>query len=76
MNAALQSIAALQRGSSLHFCSNPACVFHVSAIDADVEGFGDWAVLPDGTTVSHRWIEGELLCDLCVVYKLRRLPLP
>ena len=76
MNAALQSIAAPPRGSSLHFCSNSTCVFHVSAIDAGVEGFGDWAVLPDGTTVSHRWIEGQLLCDLCVAYKLRKFPRP
>lgn len=52
-------------GSSEFFCSNPRCVFHVRVGDPWVKGFGDWATLSDGTTVSHRWIDGELLCDLC-----------
>ena len=50
---------------SIYFCSNPACVFHVRADDPCVKGFGDWAILESGLTVSHRWIRGELLCDLC-----------
>ena len=53
------------RGSSEFFCSNARCDFHVRVGDANVKGFGDWATLEDGTTVSHRWIRGELLCDLC-----------
>jgi len=50
---------------SIYFCSNPACAFHVRADDPRVRGFGDWAILENGLTVSHRWIRGELLCDLC-----------
>jgi hypothetical protein len=52
-------------GSSEFFCSSPRCVFHVRVGDPGVKGFGDWATLRDGTTVSHRWVDGELLCDLC-----------
>jgi hypothetical protein len=52
-------------GSSEFFCSSPRCVFHVRVGDPGVDGFGDWATLRDGTTVSHRWVDGELLCDLC-----------
>jgi hypothetical protein len=52
-------------GSSEFFCSNLRCVFHVRVGDTGVAGFGDWAVLADGTTVSHRWVDGDLLCDLC-----------
>jgi hypothetical protein len=52
-------------GSSEFFCSNPRCTFHVRVGDPGVRGFGDWATLSDGTTVSHRWVDGELLCDLC-----------
>lgn len=59
-------------GSSEFFCSNPRCVFHVRVGDPWVVGFGDWAALKDGTTVSHRWIEGQLLCDLCSRNALRR----
>jgi hypothetical protein len=40
--------------------------------DPQVDGFGDWATLADGVTVSHRWIRGELLCDLCAREALRR----
>jgi hypothetical protein len=59
-------------GSSEFFCSNPRCAFHVRAGDPGVRGFGDWATLADGVTVSHRWIKGELLCDLCSRVALRR----
>jgi hypothetical protein len=52
-------------GSSEFFCSNPRCAFHVRVGDPQVAGFGDWASLADGTTVSHRWVNGELLCDHC-----------
>jgi len=62
----------LPAGSSEFFCSNPRCVFHVRVGAANVRGFGDWATLADGTTVSHRWIRGELLCDLCARRALRR----
>ena len=54
-------------GSSEFFCSNPRCEFHVRVGDPWVVGFGDWATLQDGITVSHRWMAGELLCDLCVL---------
>lgn len=63
--AALPQDIPHQPGSSEFFCSNPRCVFHVRVGDAGVVGFGDWAMLADGTTVSHRWIDDELLCDLC-----------
>ena len=53
------------RGSSEFFCSNPVCVFHVRVGDPDVRGFGDWASTEAGVTVSHRWINGQLVCDLC-----------
>ena len=59
-------------GSSEFFCSNPHCRFHVRVGDPWVVGFGDWAKLKDGTTVSHRWMAGELLCDLCVLRARRR----
>ena len=59
-------------GSSEFFCSNSRCTFHVSVGDRNVRGFGDWATLANGTTVSHRWIRGELLCDLCAAEALRR----
>ena len=59
-------------GSSEFFCSVPDCMFHVRVGDRNVSGFGDWATLKDGTTVSHRWIDGELLCDLCSRPAVRR----
>lgn len=59
-------------GSSEFFCSNPRCAFHVRVGDTGVNGFGDWAVLADGTTVSHRWVDGDLLCDLCAQVATRR----
>lgn len=52
-------------GSSEFFCCNPRCPFHVRVGDSGVDGFGDWATLADGTTVSHRWVGGLLLCDDC-----------
>lgn len=55
------------RGSSEYFCSNPRCAFHVRASNGVGVGFGDWATLPDGTTTSHHWVDGELLCDLCAL---------
>lgn len=60
-----QDGAPLARGSSEYFCSNSGCLFHVRVGDPRVHGFGDWATLADGVTVSHRWLDGELLCDLC-----------
>ena len=58
-------------GSSEFFCSNSRCTFHVRVGDRNVRGFGDWATLANGTTVSHRWIRGELLCDLCAAEALK-----
>jgi hypothetical protein len=63
--AALPQDIPRQLGSSEFFCSNPRCVFHVRVGDPGVDGFGDWARLRDGTTASHRWMDNELLCDLC-----------
>jgi hypothetical protein len=57
--------AALAAAQSPFFCSTPDCPFHVHVEDQNVRGFGDWATLEDGTTVSHRWLDGRLLCDLC-----------
>ena len=65
MSTRPQRSAPPERGSSEFFCSNPGCVFHVRVGDPLIRGFGDWATLADGVTVSHRWIHGELLCDLC-----------
>jgi len=59
-------------GSSEFFCSNSRCTFHVRVGDKNVRGFGDWATLANGTTVSHRWIRGELFCDLCAPEALAR----
>ena len=70
--AALPKDIRLPAGSSEFFCSNPRCTFHVRVGDPQVDGFGDWATLADGITVSHRWIRGELLCDLCAREALRR----
>jgi len=54
-----------ERGSSEFFCSNPGCPFHVPVDDSRLDDTGGWATLADGLTASHRWINGELLCDLC-----------
>jgi len=72
--AALLKEIRLPAGSSEFFCCKPRCPFHVRVGDPQVKGFGDWATLADGTTVSHRWIRGELLCDLCAREALRRKP--
>lgn len=61
----LQKTAALAAEPSLFFCSTTGCPFHATVGDPNVQGFGDWATLADGTTVSHRWVNGSLLCDLC-----------
>jgi hypothetical protein len=65
MPAPLPESAALAAAQSLFFCSNMGCPFHVTGEDSNVRGFGDWATLEDGTTVSHCWVSGRLLCDLC-----------
>ena len=67
----LESDASKPRGSSEFFCSNARCDFHVRVGDPNVKGFGDWATLKSGITVSHRWIDGHLLCDLCAARKMR-----
>ncbi len=74
MAAELLHVAPPMRGSSEFFCSNPRCRFHVRAGDPGVEGFGDWARLADGTTTSHRWADGDLLCDLCARRRVRQQP--
>lgn len=70
MAALLKAVPTPARGSSEFFCSNPRCAFHVRVGDPGVEGSGDWAQLTlrhgERIATSHRWISGELLCDLCV----------
>lgn len=66
MPTRLPESTALAAAQSLFFCATPRCPFHVCVEDQNVRGFGDWATLEDGTTVSHRWMNGRLLCDLCV----------
>lgn len=58
-------ITALAAEPSRHFCNSPGCPFHIAADDPKVRGCGDWATLENGVTVSHRWVDGRLLCDLC-----------
>jgi hypothetical protein len=65
MPTPLPESAALAAAQSLFFCATPRCPFHVCVEDQNVRGFGDWATLENGTTVSHRWVNGRLLCDLC-----------
>ena len=60
------------QGPSEFFCSNPRCDLHVRVDDPNVKGFGDWAILESGITVSHRWVRGELLCDLCAAQRLKQ----
>lgn len=60
-----KKVATRPRGSSEFFCSNPDCPFHVRVDDRALDDTGGWATLENGLTASHRWIEGELLCDLC-----------
>jgi hypothetical protein len=40
-------------------------VLHVRRGDPDVDGWGEWAVRPDGIVTGHAVYEGRLLCDLC-----------
>jgi hypothetical protein len=47
------------------FCSNEACVLHVRRGDSNVDGWGDWAVRPDGVVTGRAFYDGEVLCDLC-----------
>lgn len=61
------SIPRAETPYSEYFCSSPSCDFHVRIGDPGVAGFGDWAIRSDGTTVSHRWVNGRLLCDLCAL---------
>jgi hypothetical protein len=67
----LEPDTARTRGSSEFFCSKARCDFHVRVGDPNVNGFGDWETLKSGITVSHRWIDGHLLCDLCAARKMR-----
>ena len=69
----LDGLPAPRPRPSVYFCSNVDCAFHVRADDPRVKGFGDWAVLENGLTVSHRWIDGHLLCDLCASRAINRL---
>jgi hypothetical protein len=47
------------------FCTNADCVLHVRRGDPGVEGWGDWAVRPDGVVTGRAMYGGRVLCDLC-----------
>ena len=47
------------------FCGNAHCELHVCAGDARVEGFGNWAEMPDGRIVGRGLYDGIFLCDGC-----------
>ena len=53
----------LERGAP--FCANPACELHVRLIDLQVEGGGNWVVLPDGRVFGRGRYGGRMLCDAC-----------
>jgi hypothetical protein len=50
---------------ALCFCANTECVLHVQRGDSHVDGWGDWAVRPDGVVTGRACYDGEVLCDLC-----------
>jgi hypothetical protein len=50
---------------ALCFCANTECVLHVQRGDSHVDGWGDWAVRPDGIVTGRAFYDGEVLCDLC-----------
>jgi hypothetical protein len=47
------------------FCGNPRCVLHVSPGDNNVEGWGDWATLPNGRTFAREQIGDRFFCHVC-----------
>lgn len=47
------------------FCSYPRCVLHVSAVDDNVEGHGEWATLPDGRISSRVKVGDRYFCHVC-----------
>jgi hypothetical protein len=65
--------AGTEDASSLHqevergapFCANPRCALHVRRADAQVEGAGNWARLPDGRIFGRSRFGPALLCDAC-----------
>lgn len=75
MPTPLPTTTALAAEPSLFFCSTAGCPFHVTVGDPNVQGFGDWATLANGITVSHRWVDARLLCDLCARHAVVRIQL-
>jgi hypothetical protein len=47
------------------FCANVDCALHVRRGDPQVDGWGDWAVRPDGVVTGRAVYDGRVLCDLC-----------
>jgi hypothetical protein len=47
------------------FCTNPACALHVRVGEPGVNGRGNWAMLPDGSTWGRARYGGRMLCDRC-----------
>jgi hypothetical protein len=46
------------------FCANPNCRLHVSPGDANVHGFGHWAVSAEGIITGRRQVGSLVLCDI------------
>jgi len=47
------------------FCANPRCVLHVTSEDMNVEGQGDWAILPNGLTFARVRVGDVFYCHVC-----------
>lgn len=47
------------------FCANPRCILHVAPTDANVEGRGDWAELPNGQVFARARVADRFLCHVC-----------
>ena len=52
-------------GRDEKFCSNPRCALHVSLKDANVEGHGEWATLPNGCTFARVRVGENYYCHSC-----------
>ena len=47
------------------FCTNPRCVLHVSAKDANVMGRGEWAILSNRRTFARVSLNVQHFCHAC-----------
>jgi hypothetical protein len=53
----------LERGAP--FCANPSCDLHITLIDLQVAGGGNWVSLPDGRVFGRGRYGNRMLCDAC-----------